>query len=587
MSIRRYLSKPLTEASNNALLAAREPTTSQRLESQRGFNQFLLGTTKANAVHVNTTGNLAIDSEAREGWVYTNPVLGNALDILIFNGTNETLAIRDIKTLFVECSCDKINSAKSAPQITIYTKPTGSGDLDPTYHATLTYKFNASGGYKLGESEEVNFCSTGSPVQYGMDLSSRYIQLETTASNNAPTSSEEIAFIRVETDATCPANECEIRLISAGFEAIDSNTKQSQTSRRIKFLGTDIQKVDIEDATISGTGLATEPKQDDMISLLQGQTPAANRPKVIPVSLCVGNSGSQHSSLRAVGGDLSVYIDDCNPDVAVNSGLARSLYQTDGSQKSQAMGTDGASQFQLKTDSDGHLQVEVLTAPTTTVSGTVAVSSVSGTVTVDGSGFTQPISASSLPLPTGASTSANQATANASLSTISGDTTSLDTKITSGSDSTLSSAVQVLSYGNNSGTLRPLKVGSNGELTTEIDHSWTTSTIISLQAVADSASVQGDFDLGQGISHELTPIKFFVTNSASVDVAVVLQTSPDNSNWYDDASGAEIAVSSSAFSFTQEDGGAGDGHRYIRCIVQNNDGGATSTNVQVIVGYYA
>lgn len=53
-----------------------------------------------------------------------------------------------------------------------------------------------------------------------------------------------------------------------------------------------------------------------------------------------------------------------------------------------------------------------------------------GTVTVDGSGVTQPISASSLPLPSGASTAANQATANSSLSTIAGDTTSLDSKVT-------------------------------------------------------------------------------------------------------------------------------------------------------------
>jgi hypothetical protein len=54
-----------------------------------------------------------------------------------------------------------------------------------------------------------------------------------------------------------------------------------------------------------------------------------------------------------------------------------------------------------------------------TVDGTV---SVTGTVTVDGSGTTQPVSAVSLPLPSGASTAANQATGNASLS-------SLETKI--------------------------------------------------------------------------------------------------------------------------------------------------------------
>jgi hypothetical protein len=196
--------------------------------------------------------------------------------------------------------------------------------------------------------------------------------------------------------------------------------------------------------------LATEPKQDDMITLLEGQPPAGNRPKAIPVQIMVGDSGTQHSALRGVGGDLSVYIDDMNSDVAVNSGLSTATKQTDGSQKAQAWGTDGASQYQLKTDADGHLQVDVLTAPTTTVSGTVAVSSVAGTVSVDGSGVTQPISAASLPLPAGASTAANQATGNASLATIAGDTTSLDAKLPSQGQALMAASVPVAIASNQS-----------------------------------------------------------------------------------------------------------------------------------------
>ena len=53
-------------------------------------------------------------------------------------------------------------------------------------------------------------------------------------------------------------------------------------------------------------------------------------------------------------------------------------------------------------------------------------SPVSGRVPVDGSGVTQPVSASALPLPTGAATSANQTTANSSLSTIATNTNNLD-----------------------------------------------------------------------------------------------------------------------------------------------------------------
>lgn len=64
----------------------------------------------------------------------------------------------------------------------------------------------------------------------------------------------------------------------------------------------------------------------------------------------------------------------------------------------------------------------------------VASVSAAGAVKVDGSGVTQPISAASLPLPTGASTSANQSTANTSLSSIDGKLASLGQKTMAGSE---------------------------------------------------------------------------------------------------------------------------------------------------------
>lgn len=62
-----------------------------------------------------------------------------------------------------------------------------------------------------------------------------------------------------------------------------------------------------------------------------------------------------------------------------------------------AMGTDGSNVFALHTDTAGDLQVDVLSMPTTAVTGTFWQA-------------TQPVSAASLPLPTGAATAANQQT---------------------------------------------------------------------------------------------------------------------------------------------------------------------------------
>jgi len=58
-------------------------------------------------------------------------------------------------------------------------------------------------------------------------------------------------------------------------------------------------------------------------------TPTSNVAEAIPVRLVAGISGDFYNPLRAIGNDLSVYIDDMNPDVAVNSGLStKSLQET-------------------------------------------------------------------------------------------------------------------------------------------------------------------------------------------------------------------------------------------------------------------
>jgi hypothetical protein len=116
------------------------------------------------------------------------------------------------------------------------------------------------------------------------------------------------------------------------------------------------QAVSVDEINPDGHGLATEAKQDDMIDLLQGETPALNRTKAIPVQIMVGDGGANYDALRANGQDLLVMVDDMNPDVALNSGLARSDKQDTLNASLASVGTD-------------ELRVEV-------ISGTVGVGDV-------------------------------------------------------------------------------------------------------------------------------------------------------------------------------------------------------------------
>ena len=146
---------------------------------------------------------------------------------------------------------------------------------------------------------------------------------------------------------------------------------------------------------------------------------------------------------------------------------------------------------------------------------------------------------------------------------------------------------RVMILGNYNGNLRTLKVGQDGELITEIDHSWDNTNVpINNVALADGADTSGTFDLGQGVSHEIGNLEIFVTNSAGVNMDVTVQTSPDGTNYFTPYNAFPVMVSSTATAFAQADLGATIGNRYFKFIVTNNDGFGTSTDVTLTVAYY-
>jgi len=147
---------------------------------------------------------------------------------------------------------------------------------------------------------------------------------------------------------------------------------------------------------------------------------------------------------------------------------------------------------------------------------------------------------------------------------------------------------RVMLNGNYNGNLRTVKVGDAGAVNTEIDHSWdNTNQIFNTEACADGDTITSStFDLGQGVSHEIGSVEFFLDNSASVDIEVTGETSYNGTDFY--TSGSEYSVNSNKGSiyFSQEDVGIGGGHRYMRLSVTNNNGLGTSTNISAQVGYY-
>jgi len=308
-------------------------------------------------------------------------------------------------------------------------------------------------------------------------------------------------------------------------------------------------KVSITGDDPSGHGLATEAKQDDMISLLTGQTPALNRTKAIPVQIMVGDAGDNFDALRANGQDLLVMIDDMNPDVALNSGLARSDKQDTLNASLASVGTD-------------EVRVEVVSG---TVTATVDSVVVKGNDGNDGSGTDRTIK-----------TDGNGAVivdpSAGSIITADG----------------VTEEQRVMICGNKGGNLRTVKVGDGGAVNTEVDHSWSnTNQIFNAEACADGATIESStFDLSQDVSHEIGKVEFFLDNSATVAIEVKGLTSYNGTDFYNSGSAYSVNSSDEKIYFSQEDVGIGSGHRYMKLSVTNNDGLGTSTNISCQVGYY-
>ena len=331
-------------------------------------------------------------------------------------------------------------------------------------------------------------------------------------------------------------------------------------------------RVDLEDS--SGRGLATEAKQDDQITKLTEIDTAVDSidGKIVKSSDQTPASGTAIECLMYgrdfTFGNLEALRTSSDGKIFVDTSLMAVTNNTltDGSQVSLIKGNDGndgsGTDRTILTDGNGALIVDpskegiITTDGTTTALHTMMLGNFSGNcrtvkVSSDGSVITAP--------------------AGGTIITTDGTT----------------SEQRVMILGNHNGNLRTLACGDGGQLQTEVDHSWdNTNTLINAVPVGAGASTTSStFDLGQGVSHEIGNVEFFLTNSASLDVQIDPEVSPDGTNWFSIVNAPSVNTNKQFTAFAQEEIGITVGHRYMRFIATNNDG-LSSTNITLKVAYY-
>ena len=141
----------------------------------------------------------------------------------------------------------------------------------------------------------------------------------------------------------------------------------------------------------------------------------------IPVRLVAGIAGEFYNPLRANGNDLSVYIDEMNPDVAVNSGLSTKALQE--TANASLTSIDG----KIVTCDTGDVAEKLDTLSTQATTQIGYLTSIDSKITEVNTGD---VSITSSVLPVGASTSALQTTGNDYLNNVVIQTTDTNAKLT-------------------------------------------------------------------------------------------------------------------------------------------------------------
>ena len=237
-----------------------------------GYAQVLLDTSGAAAVLADSTITPVQDPERRNGWCFTNSVAGTKYNLYYFNGAEELITLGDVSSVYTKMFIDQKPDNSVMPFMQIYTKPTGVGDAGPFYHSRITYEYDASDGV-VGIGESMVFYAINEPKKA---WSERKLEFTSKLVLGDGLPDEEVLYMVVGSNTAATTGGVRHCISLLGFNS------GSGIQRNLNL---------VTQAEADGVGLATEAKQDVMITdltsidskLIRGDD--ENRPDALEVSL--------------------------------------------------------------------------------------------------------------------------------------------------------------------------------------------------------------------------------------------------------------------------------------------------------------
>jgi hypothetical protein len=209
------------------------------------------------------------------GWRYTNAVEGGASNLYFYglginNAFQRTIEVSDLKNFFVKGRILNLINTNSIPFVSIYTRPTGSGDAGSFFKSRITYRIAQT---PLAPAEE--FVMFFERDEAGAGLNSNVFRnvarknMVEIARLGAGLDTEQVFLLSINTDSGASPNTVEVVYSGAGYTAFGqtnvielSDYREDKSVSIIDFLKLLGEKLDglgekldvIAENTASGSG---------------------------------------------------------------------------------------------------------------------------------------------------------------------------------------------------------------------------------------------------------------------------------------------------------------------------------------------
>ena len=336
-----------------------------------GYNQVELGAAGGTAVLADSTITPTADTDGREGWLFENTIAGTKYNLYYFNGTSETMLLKDIASIYARVSVDSLPDTSVMPFLQIYTKPTGSGDAGAFYHSRLNYEWD---GYDtVGLGEEIVYWANQRPTH---GFSNRQLELRNLITEGDGDGDEEVLYIVLATNTAATTGGVRHVVSRLGFNTYpDNQFPNADISRNMRLTTAE---------TTPASGGATEAKQDDMITQLtdmNSKITVGSDNSITGDLQQVLNYGRYDTdgTLKALRTDDEGRLYTLNFNSSITSGSDATLSSA---QQVLCYGRDaGGNLDALKTDNNGHLEVVldpemqtgIISSTTTTINAGTAL----------------------------------------------------------------------------------------------------------------------------------------------------------------------------------------------------------------------